>query len=199
MKKENSFDVIVVGAGHAGVEAAYASAKRGSKTALITLTKDRIGYMPCNPAIGGIGKGHIVFEISALGGLMPLLCTTTYLQVRMLNTSKGPAVHGLRLQIDKNAYSQAAQEALVNMENLTIIEGMVDEIIVSACQKVQGVKLADGTIIDAKSVVITTGTFLNGLVHVGLHNYASGREEEEPAINLSKSLTLFKKLMSIEL
>src|ERR1700686_2265389 len=101
----NNFDVIVVGAGHAGIEAAYAAARLGSKTLLITLSPEKIGHMPCNPAIGGIGKGHIVFEISALGGLMPQLCTQTYLQARMLNTRKGPAVQGLRLQIDKHAYN----------------------------------------------------------------------------------------------
>ncbi len=188
MKQQFSYDVIVVGAGHAGVEAAYAAARRGSKTALITLTKDKIGYMPCNPAVGGIGKGHIVFEISALGGLMPKLCTRTYLQVRMLNTSKGPAVHGLRLQIDKNAYSKAAQEELAVTENLTIIEGMVNDVITNEAQSVTGITLADGTIISAPCVVLTTGTFLNGLVHIGLHNYASGREDEEPAVNLSTSL-----------
>ncbi len=188
MSTKYSYDVIVVGAGHAGVEAAYAAARRGSKTVLITLKKDKIGYMPCNPAVGGIGKGHIVFEISALGGLMPKLCTKTYLQVRMLNTSKGPAVHGLRLQIDKNAYSKAAQEELFSLENLTILEAMVEDVIVNEKSQVIGVQLADGTNISASSVVLTTGTFLNGLVHVGLHNYASGREDEEPAVNLSYSL-----------
>ena len=106
------FDVIVVGGGHAGIEAAYAAARMGSRTLLITLNIDRIGYMPCNPAIGGVGKGHIVFEISALGGLMPKLCTQTYLQARMLNTSKGPAVQGLRLQIDKHAYNKLSKEIL---------------------------------------------------------------------------------------
>src|SRR3990167_9667154 len=100
-----NYDVIIVGAGHAGAEAAYAAAKLGSKTALVTLDLNKISLMPCNPSIGGVGKGQIVFEISALGGLMPQLCTQTYLQVRMLNTRKGPAVHGLRLQIDKHAYS----------------------------------------------------------------------------------------------
>src|SRR5690349_4577410 len=103
---QKTFDVIVVGGGHAGIEAAHAAAKMGSKTALITLRKDRIGHMPCNPAVGGIGKGHIVFEISALGGVMPRLCTKTYLQAKMLNTKKGPAVQGLRLQIDKYAYAK---------------------------------------------------------------------------------------------
>src|SRR3984957_19996820 len=103
------FDVIVIGGGHAGLEAAHAAAKMGSSTLLITLNLEKIGYMPCNPAIGGVGKGHIVYEISALGGLMPKLCTKTYLQARMLNTRKGPAVQGLRLQIDKYAYNQLAK------------------------------------------------------------------------------------------
>lgn len=182
------FDVVVVGGGHAGVEAAYAAARAGSKTALITLKKDRIGYMPCNPAIGGIGKGHIVFEISALGGLMPKLCTTSYLQARMLNTKKGPAVHGLRLQIDKHAYSSQAQEALSNTENLTIIEGMVDKLGQDGTGAICSVTLNDGTEILTKNVVITTGTFLNGLVHIGLHNYASGREEEDAVVGLSACL-----------
>src|SRR3990170_8106775 len=103
------FDVIVIGGGHAGIEAAYAAAKMGASTAMVTLSRSKIGWMPCNPAVGGVGKGHLVFEISALGGLMPQLCTKTYLQVRMLNTKKGPAVQGLRLQIDKHAYQALAQ------------------------------------------------------------------------------------------
>ena len=110
---KNNFDVIVVGGGHAGIEAAHAAATMGSKTLLITTSTDKIGHMPCNPAIGGVGKGHIVFEISALGGLMPKLCSKTYLQARMLNTRKGPAVQGLRLQIDKVAYSRLSQEVLL--------------------------------------------------------------------------------------
>src|SRR5438105_10105116 len=112
------FDVIVVGGGHAGIEAAYISAKSGSKTCLISLSITKIGSMPCNPSVGGIGKGHIVYEISALGGLMPKLCTQTYLQARMLNTKKGPAVQGLRLQIDKYAYSSLSQKVLLETENL---------------------------------------------------------------------------------
>src|SRR4030081_3732461 len=129
MKNQNqNFDVIVVGGGHAGVEAAYAASKMGCKTLLLTLSKDKIGLMPCNPAIGGIGKGHIVFEISALGGLMQQLCTQTYLQARMLNTRKGPAVQGLRLQIDKHAYNKLSKQVLEHTENLTLIMGMVDEI-----------------------------------------------------------------------
>lgn len=188
MNKGYAFDVIVVGGGHAGVEAAYSCAKMGSKTALISLTINKIGYMPCNPAIGGIGKGHIVFEISALGGLMPQLCTKTYLQARMLNTKKGPAVHGLRLQIDKVAYAKEAQERLKATENLTLIEGMVEKLVQDNQAKLCGVVLKDGTEISAKSIVLTTGTFLNGLVHIGLHNYPSGREDEEPVINLTHSL-----------
>lgn len=189
MKKD--FDVIVIGGGHAGVEAAHAPAKMGSKTALITLDTKRIGYMPCNPAIGGIGKGHIVFEISALGGLMPQLCTKTYLQVRMLNTTKGPAVHGLRLQIDKNAYAQEAQNHLGAMENLTIIEAMVDDILVNEKQEVIGVRLADGTVLNTPTVVVTSGTFLNGLVHIGMTQYESGRETEKAVKTLSDSLRSF--------
>jgi tRNA uridine 5-carboxymethylaminomethyl modification enzyme len=185
------FDVIIVGGGHAGIEAAHAAARLGSKTALITLSANKIGYMPCNPAIGGIGKGHIVFEISALGGVMPKLCTNTYLQARMLNTKKGPAVHGLRLQIDKEAYSKAAQETLKNTNNLTIIEAMVDDILINDKKEVTGVKLGDGSTIECPSVVLTTGTFLNGLVHVGLKNYASGREDEAAVTTLSKCLLRF--------
>jgi tRNA uridine 5-carboxymethylaminomethyl modification enzyme len=184
----HNFDVVIIGAGHAGVEAAYAAARRGSRTALVTLTEQKIGYMPCNPAIGGIGKGHIVFEIAALGGLMPELCTKTYLQVRMLNTTKGPAVHGLRLQIDKNAYSKESQRRLKETPNLTIIEAMAEELIVDDRKVIHGVRLADGRILNTPTVVLTTGTFLNGLVHVGLENYPSGREDEKPVIGLTKSL-----------
>jgi tRNA uridine 5-carboxymethylaminomethyl modification enzyme len=183
-----NFDVVIIGAGHAGVEAAYAAARRGSKTALVTLTEQKIGYMPCNPAIGGIGKGHIVFEIAALGGLMPELCTKTYLQVRMLNTTKGPAVHGLRLQIDKNAYSKESQRRLKETPNLTIIEAMAEELLVNDDKIIQGIRLADGRMLNSPTVVLTTGTFLNGLVHIGLENYPSGREDEKPVIGLTKSL-----------
>src|SRR5438132_13182866 len=121
------FDVIVVGGGHAGIEAAHAAAKLGSKTLLVTLDPDKIGLMPCNPAVGGVGKGHIVYELSALGGLMPKLCTQTYLQARMLNTRKGPAVQGLRLQIDKHAYNVLAKKVLEHTPNLTLRMGMVEE------------------------------------------------------------------------
>lgn len=181
------FDVIVVGGGHAGIEAAYAAARMGSRTLMLTLHLDRIGLMPCNPAVGGIGKGHIVFEISALGGLMPKLCTQTYLQARMLNTRKGPAVQGLRLQIDKHAYNKLSKQVLEHTENLTIIMGMVDEIILEEGQ-VRGVRTREGDTYYCPTVILTTGTFLNGLIHVGQAYYAAGRQGEEAVANLSAFL-----------
>lgn len=181
------FDVIVVGGGHAGAEAAHAAAKLGAKTALISLSLDKISLMPCNPSIGGVGKGHIVYEISALGGLMPKLCSQTYLQARMLNTSKGPAVQGLRLQIDKVAYSKLSAEMLAQMPNLTLIAGKVADLVVEN-EQIKAVILADGRTLNCKTVVLTTGTFLNGLVHVGHTNHPAGRRGEEAVTTLSSSL-----------
>ena len=185
--EHRDFDVIVIGGGHAGIEAASAAARMGSKTLLITLNLDRIGFMPCNPAVGGIGKGHIVYELSALGGLMPKLCTQTYLQARMLNTKKGPAVQGLRLQIDKYAYNRLSKSTLEHMPNLTLLSGMVKELIIKD-KKVRGVRTREGADYVAPCVVITTGTFLNGIVHIGLTNYPAGRQGEEAAIGLSDML-----------
>ena len=182
------FDVIVVGAGHAGVEAAYAAARMGSKTLIITLNPDKIGFMPCNPAIGGIGKGHMVFELSALGGLMPQLCTKTYLQARMLNTRKGPAVQGLRLQIDKHEYNQLSRSTLQATPNITIALGMVDRILFNEHHAVTGVVTREGMTYQAPSVILTTGTFLNGLIHTGQHNYSAGRQGEEPVLGLAAFL-----------
>jgi tRNA uridine 5-carboxymethylaminomethyl modification enzyme len=180
------FDVIVVGGGHAGIEAAHAAAKMGSKTLLVTLNIDTIGLMPCNPAIGGVGKGHIVYEISALGGLMPKMCTKTYLQARMLNTSKGSAVHGLRLQIDKYAYNKLSKETLERMPNLTLRMGMVQNILhEEKTNQVRGVVTRDGAEFLAPVVILTTGTFLNGKVHIGKVNYSAGRQGEEAVTNLS--------------
>ena len=199
----NSFDVIVVGGGHAGLEAAHAAARMGSKTALVTLDKNKIGLAPCNPSVGGVGKGHIVFEISALDGLMPKICSTTYLQARMLNTKKGPAVQGLRLQIDKEAYAARASQIMQTTPNVTIIEAMVDEIVIESVissnempdrqevttQQTRGIKTADGTIYYANQVVITTGTFLNGLIHIGDVHFPAGRRDEKAAIKLSDYLS----------
>lgn len=182
------FDVIVVGGGHAGIEAAYASANLGSKTLLITLDPSRIGHMPCNPAIGGIGKSHIVFEISALGGLMPKLCTQTYLQARMLNTRKGPAVQGLRLQIDKQEYSKLSQKMVKESPNITIVADKVDEIILDNQKKTRGIKTSSGQEYLAPNVILTTGTFLRGLVHVGQRNYNAGRQGEDSVYTLSDFL-----------
>ncbi len=187
----NQFDVIVVGGGHAGVEAAYAAAKMGSRTLLLTLDIDKVASMPCNPSLGGLGKGHIVFEVSALGGLMPQLCSKTYLQARMLNTSKGPAVQGLRLQIDKYAYSALAKEYLLNTPNLTIAPHMAIQILtedIGSIKRITGVVTTDGKAFYAPTVVITTGTFMKGLVHIGRTRYKAGRRGEEAVYGLSESI-----------
>ncbi len=195
MKNEYNFDVIVIGGGHAGIEAAYAAAKMGSRTLLLTLTLDKIGLMPCNPAIGGIGKGHLVYEISALGGLMPKLATQTYLQARMLNTRKGPAVQGLRLQIDKHAYSKLSRTMLEQCENLTMHEGVADDILIDRNNNVQGVETKDGTVYSAPVVIITTGTFLNGKIHIGEQSFDAGRQGEQAVTGLA----LFLQKMRIQL
>lgn len=185
----HEFDVIVVGGGHAGIEAAHAAARRGARTALITISIDKIGWMPCNPAVGGVGKGHLVFELSALGGVMPQLCTQTYLQARMLNTRKGPAVQGLRLQIDKHAYNRAARAYIENSPHITTIMDMVTGLIHDTDKKtIIGVTTRTNTHIYARSVILTTGTFLQGLVHIGDVQYPSGRQGEEPSLSLSPFL-----------
>ncbi|HSC25530.1 MAG TPA: tRNA uridine-5-carboxymethylaminomethyl(34) synthesis enzyme MnmG [Candidatus Babeliales bacterium] len=183
-KKIYDFDVIVVGGGHAGIEAAHAAAKLGSKTLLITLDPNKIGLMPCNPAIGGVGKGHIVYDISALGGLMPQLCTKTYLQARMLNTKKGSAVQGLRLQIDKFAYSALSQAELKKMPHLTIHVGTVEDILLDEVGKVCAIVTDTGTF-TTSTAILTTGTFLNGLCHIGEKNFSAGRRDEKAVTGLS--------------
>ena len=189
---QKKFGVIVVGGGHAGIEAAHISARMGVDTALITLSEKHIGLMPCNPSVGGLGKGHIVFEVSALGGLMPKLCSQSYLQARMLNTRKGPAVQGLRLQIDKYRYKHNAQQAIKNIKNLTVIEGTVDGLLLSDDkQQITGVWATVGgmrTAFHARSVVITAGTFLNGVMHVGDKQTAGGRADEHAVTGFSEVL-----------
>jgi len=194
---KNKFDVIVVGSGHAGIEAAHIAAKIGANTALITIDKHKIGVMPCNPSVGGLGKGHIVFEVSALGGLMPKLCSKTHLQARMLNTRKGPAVQGLRLQIDKYAYSKAARIHLSKTKNLTIYEDMVITILVDDDnQIIRGARCRSGTELLCKSLVITSGTYLNGIIHVGMEQRPGGKDDTESVTELSKSL---EKILTVKL
>lgn len=186
--KNEQFDVLVIGGGHAGVEAAHAAALMQARTALITLSRDKIGCMPCNPAVGGIGKGHIVFELAALGGLMPQICTQSYLQAKLLNTRKGPAVQGLRLQIDKQRYQQLIVQELERTPHLTIIETMVDQLVFDERGNVEGLVTTDGRRFSAQAVVLTSGTFFNGLVHVGQESHAAGRWGEAPVVSLPEFL-----------
>src|SRR3954470_12168898 len=155
-----SYDILVIGGGHAGAEAAWAASRLGAKTALISLDPTRIGQMSCNPAIGGLAKGQMVREIDALGGLMGLASDATGIQFRMLNRSKGPAVWGPRAQSDKYRYAGEVQRLLATCQNLTIVTGEVADNIVGAERSVQAVILADGSRLDCKAVIVTTGTFL---------------------------------------
>ena len=181
-----SFDVIVIGGGHAGCEAASAAARMGARTALVTHRFATIGAMSCNPAIGGLGKGHLVREVDALDGLMGRVADVAGIQFRMLNRRKGPAVRGPRAQADRKLYATAMQIAIRETANLSVIEGEADDLIVSN-GRVTGVRLADGVELAAGAVVITTGTFLRGLIHLGERNWPAGRVDEAPAMGLSKS------------
>lgn len=183
----NSYDVIVIGAGHAGAEAAYISARLGAKTALITIKPENLGEMSCNPAIGGIGKGTIVREIDALGGVMGRAIDMAGIHYKMLNSSKGPAVMGPRAQADRKLYKKAISEILNNTQNLDIIYKPVHDIIIQN-QKVKSVVLEDNTEILANSVILTTGTFLDGIIHIGTQQIPAGRVGEKPSIGLSNTL-----------
>ena len=182
-----SFDVIIIGGGHAGCEAASAAARVGAKTALLTHRPETIGEMSCNPAIGGLGKGHLVREIDALDGIMGLAADAAGIQFRMLNRSKGPAVRGPRAQTDRKLYREAIQKLLSTHENLTIVKGSAEDLILidGVCE---GVILADGQRLVAKSVVLTTGTFLNGVIHLGQKTWPAGRIDEAPSIGLANTL-----------
>jgi len=185
--KPYEFDCIVVGGGHAGLEAAVAAAKIGAKTCLVTISCDTIAKMSCNPAVGGLGKGQIVREIDALGGLMGRIIDAVGIQFRLLNRSKGPAVQAPRAQADKFRYKEHARGLLEQTENLTIVEAMVTEVVTEA-GKVQAVRCADGRTYRGRTVVLTTGTFLRGLMHVGTERTAGGRLGEPAANELSQCL-----------
>ena len=187
MQNPNSFEVIVVGGGHAGTEAALAAARAGCCTLLLTHNVETLGQMSCNPSIGGIGKGHLVKEIDALGGVMAAATDEAGIQFRILNSSKGPAVRATRAQADRVLYRQAIRRRLENHENLTIFQQAVDDISIEN-SRVVGVVTELGIRFVAPAVVLTTGTFLSGLVHVGLKNYQAGRAGDPPAIRLARRL-----------
>ncbi|MGO3930044.1 tRNA uridine-5-carboxymethylaminomethyl(34) synthesis enzyme MnmG [Rhodopseudomonas pseudopalustris] len=182
----NSYDVIVIGGGHAGCEAAAAAARLGATTALVTHRFATIGAMSCNPAIGGLGKGHLVREVDALDGLMGRVADAGGIQFRMLNRRKGPAVRGPRAQADRKLYAAAMQAAIRATAHLSVIEGEAD-VLLSADGRVTGIRLVDGREFAAGAVVITTGTFLRGLIHLGEQSWPAGRIDEAPALGLSRS------------
>jgi tRNA uridine 5-carboxymethylaminomethyl modification enzyme len=185
-----SFDVIVVGGGHAGVEAAAAAARVGARTALVTHSLSTVGAMSCNPAIGGLGKGHLVREVDALDGLMGRVADTAGIQFRLLNRRKGPAVRGPRTQADRKIYARAMQQAIAAVAGLTVIEGGADDIDLRN-GRVAGLVLADGRRLAAAAVVLTTGTFLRGMIHIGERKIPAGRAGEGPALGLSRTLERF--------
>src|SRR5665213_664371 len=183
----DSFDVIVIGGGHAGCEAAAAAARLGASTVLLTHRFATVGAMSCNPAIGGLGKGHLVREIDALDGLMGRVADAGGIQFRVLNRRKGPAVHGPRAQADRRLYAAAMQAAIRQTRDLTVLEGEADDLMLEN-GRVTGVRLADGREVRAGAVVLTTGTFLSGLIHIGEQQTPAGRFGEAPALGLSGTL-----------
>jgi tRNA uridine 5-carboxymethylaminomethyl modification enzyme len=187
MSVDTKYDVIVIGGGHAGCEAAYIAARIGAKTALVTIDANAIGQMSCNPAIGGIAKGHLVREVDALGGIMGEVIDATGIQFRLLNRSRGPAVQSPRAQADRNLYRAEMRRRLALTANLTVVEGEAAEIRIRG-ERVTGVELAGGAFIEGRSVVLTTGTFLNGLIHCGQKTFQAGRAGDPASIKLAASI-----------
>jgi tRNA uridine 5-carboxymethylaminomethyl modification enzyme len=183
------FDVIIIGGGHAGCEAAAAAARLGADTLLLTHKIETIGEMSCNPAIGGLGKGHLVREIDALDGVMGRVADAAGIQFRLLNRSKGPAVRGPRAQADRKLYRQAMQQRLQNQPNLTIMANAAEDLLTDSNGNIAGVVTATGESISAGAVVITSGTFLRGLIHIGEDKIPAGRVDEPPSLGLSAALS----------
>ena len=190
LMEEMTFDVVVVGGGHAGCEAASAAARVGASVALVTHKRETIGVMSCNPAIGGLGKGHLVREIDALDGLMGRVADAAGIQFRLLNRKKGPAVRGPRTQADRRLYREAMQREIEHHVNVTVIEGDAFDIEIGSNRVVDALQLADGRRIACKSVVLATGTFLRGLIHIGQQKIPAGRTGEAPSLGLSQTLKL---------
>lgn len=189
--KHSSYDVVVIGGGHAGAEAAHAAARSGANTALVTLREDGIGVMSCNPAIGGLGKGHLVREIDALDGVMGRIADLAGIQFRLLNRRKGPAVQGPRAQADRAIYRREMLSATKAQQNLSIVEGEVTDFLLSPGDEISGVVLADNSEISARTVVLTSGTFLNGIIHVGDVSRPGGRMGDKPSQKLAERLRGF--------
>ncbi|MEP5154639.1 tRNA uridine-5-carboxymethylaminomethyl(34) synthesis enzyme MnmG [Planktotalea sp.] len=188
--KQSSFDVVVIGGGHAGCDAAHAAARMGVSTALVTLNEDGIGVMSCNPAIGGLGKGHLVREIDALDGVMGRVADKAGIQFRLLNRRKGPAVQGPRAQSDRGIYRSEMLQEMKKQANLQIVEGEATDFIMES-QKVAGVVLADGTELRAGAVILTTGTFLRGVIHIGDVSKPGGRMGDKPSVKLAERIDSF--------